>query len=546
MSKNSQIYVNQLGYVPGFDKYFITTLDSISFKILSIKNTVVYSGIIEEWKDFDISTGEKLKIGRFSDFNSEGLFKIILDSGEESFKFEIRDNLYSGLSKIVLKSYEFQRCGTELLEADFGEFHRRACHTGTALYHPSLGIKGGKDVTGGWHDAGDYGRYITPGAVTVATMMLGYEQFPDKIKNSPKYIEEIKYELDWMLKMQETNSSSNMFGGVHYMVNFRDYAWEVPDKDRSELFITGYCSIATADFSATMALASRIFRSLDREYSDVLLKRSILAWKFIKEYGEYPLGGFVRPIDMYTGGYADNPKDNRFTNKDMAWPAVELFLTTGDDEYNMACKTLLNPETFISTGGLNWMDKSVFSEVQYIFGKSSNFDRQIKRGLVKNFLSRCDSYVEISDNDGFFSTLKEQEYQWGSNGEILSRSFQLILAYEKTKDKKYIESALKQVNYILGLNINGMSFLTGVGSNSSKNIHHASFANDGINKGFPGIMAGGANRMVEADPALKAAKEPGTPGAKCYVDHEDSYSSNENCITYSAPLVPICFYFSTL
>jgi endoglucanase len=83
--------------------------------------------------------------------------------------------------------------------------------------------------------------------------------------------------------------------------------------------------------------------------------------------------------------------------------------------------------------------------------------------------------------------------------------------------------------------------LRGLGENYPEHIHHAAFSNG--SKVFPGIMAGGPNREIRADKILSQNFKKGTPGAKCWVDHVDSYSSNENCITYSASIIPLSAYF---
>lgn len=551
--KNHNIYVNQVGYLVDEDKYFITTLNAESFKLINKNGNSVYSGKVKLYTKKDKSTGETLYRGDFSNYKDTGEYSIILDSGEESFNFNINSSVFNNVLFDSLKSFYFQRCGTDLKEEIVGQFKRGECHNGLVSYHPSTGLTGEKDVRGGWHDAGDYGRYITPASVTLGIMMIGYEQYPDKFAFNhlgladdttlTDFLGEIRYELDWMLKMQELDESSKMYGALHYMINSNKYTWDVPDKEYDKQYILDYCSKATADFAAIMAFASRIFRDIDIRFSEIALERSLLAWNFISKNGAYPKDGFQRPTGMVTGGYSEHGVDNLYNEKDMLWPAVELYLTTGDDKYDRVFKKIYS-SGYKFTGGMNWMDKSGFPEIQYSMSKVPWIDNNYQKKVRKKFLKRCEKYLKTSLKDGFSMTLKEKEYLWGSNGEVLNRSLQLILAYILTDNDDYKSIALKQFNYILGLNINSMCYVAGIGSNYPKRIHHASFANDGIEECFPGMMTGGANRSVHADRALAEAVKSGTPGAKCYTDNIASYSSNENCITYSAPIVPVSAFFS--
>lgn len=553
MTNVQELYINQVGYLENDEKYFITTKKCNSFKLIDINQENIYEGKVELLKKDDEATGVDLYIGDFTYIKTVGEYKILLECGYKSELFKIGKEIFNDLLYKSLKSYYFQRCGTSLKENIVGPFLRNECHTGITEYHPSTGLEGGKDVTGGWHDAGDYGRYITPASIAVGIMMLGYEHFPEKYDfnhlglsdsgNLNDFLGEMKYELDWMLKMQELDESSPMYGALHYMINSNKYTWNVPDKDNDKQYILDYSSVSTADFAAIMAFASRVYRDIDIRFSEIALERALIAWDFIIKNDPYPINGFQRPDGMITGGYAENGNDNLFKESDKLWPAVELYLTTGNDKFHTLVKKLFS-KRFDHNGGMCWMDKSGFPEIQYALSKEPWIDIKLQKKIKKRFLNRCDNFLKISKEDGFGIVLDESEYQWGSNGEVLKRALELVLAYVETDNDEYRVTALKQLNYILGLNINSMSFVAGVGTNYPKNIHHASFDNDGIGYCFPGMMTGGPNRAVEADKILSKEYKEGTPGARCYIDHKGSYSSNENCITYSAPLVPLAAFFS--
>lgn len=546
---SNSIYINQLGYLPGSRKQFLTTTKAEYFKVISNEKGTVFEGEVKLKKRNDKSTGETVYIGDFSELYVEGNFYIELSNNERSYIFSINRDIYNRVLKDVVKSYYFQRCGTSLSEELAGEFARPSCHDKETEFHSTTGIFGKKDVTGGWHDAGDYGRYITPGATALSAMFLGYELYPEKYESvSELFCSEVMYELNWMFKMQELNIDNQMCGAVHYMVNSPNYGWSEPHKDSEKQYIMGFCSIATADFAAIMSCASRIFSSINPQFAKKALERAELAWNFIENNPPYPMDGFERPDDMHTGGYAESRSNNIFTDLNKLWPAVELFLTTGKEKYHIIAKNLFNDRKS-SYGSMSWVDKTGFAEMKYIASNRNDLNINLKKRLEKRLLRRCNRYLKNRTKSAFNVLLGEKEYKWGSNSEVFSRAVQLLFGYKVTQREELKDAALDQLNYILGLNINGISFISGHGTNYTRNIHHASFDNDGIDYNFPGMMPGGPNKSVETsaelfDKALYKACPPGTPAAKCYVDSVESFSSNENCITYSAPLISVAAFFS--
>lgn len=120
-------------------------------------------------RGYDSNIDSKYVIADFSDVTDEGTYKIVLDTGEESYEFVIADDVYDDIYKDSVLMLYNQRCGTEL-DADIsGDFAHEACHTGTGIVY---GTDIALDVTGGWHDAGDYGRYVVSGAKAVQDLLL--------------------------------------------------------------------------------------------------------------------------------------------------------------------------------------------------------------------------------------------------------------------------------------------------------------------------------------------------------------------------------------
>jgi len=163
--------------------------------------------------------------------------------------------------------------------------------------------------------------------------------------------------------------------------------------------------------------------------------------------------------------------------------------------------------------------------------------------LQQLFLEYCGELLARVDSDGFVVAL--DRYYWGATGGTLALGQVLVLCDQVSPGQLAFEdAALQQMHYVLGRNALNTSFVSGFGSRSPQAIHHAVFANDGLERIFPGLLVGGPNASTRSDEILAGRFDAGTPPALCWVDHVDSYASNENCILYNAPLVALAFYFA--
>ena len=545
ISMSGNIFVNQAGYVPGLVKHVYSTQQTDSFFVIEISSgKVFYSGSFVFLTSNDPNTGLTVYKGDFSAFSRPGIYLIRSGYGEVSFNFTISDSVFKDVTYKSLKGFYFQRCG-EVLPSQFaGVYSRAACHLNDGYYHSTTGKTGVLAATGGWHDAGDFGKYVVNAGISVGTLLMAYEYFPSKFSfddlnilesgNSvPDILDEVRYELNWLFKMQDVN------GGVYFKETRQTFEpFEMPSQDTDIRYIYLISSTATADFAAVMARAARVYSSFDQNFSNKCLAAAKSAWTYLKQNPSIvPAGGFHNPVGTSTGEYSDgNDSDERL------WAAAELFATTGDAEYNSYFVAHYSDQGLFSYE-MDWQDVNSMAQLTYLFTNQSSADNFVKSNLNISLNNLCSYYLSVTNGNSLNIVLKPGEFYWGSNSEVLNRAVILIMGYSLNNNINYYNSALEQLNYILGINGNNISYVTGTGSRSPMHPHHRPSASDGIINPVPGLMAGGPDQYLDDD-ALKNAYNNNTPPELCYLDDQNSYASNEIAINWNAPLVFVAGFFT--
>jgi endoglucanase len=540
-----QVFVNQAGYIKNLPKSFYTTVVADSFFIIDQNtNNILFKDELLFSAVNDPATGLTLYRGDFTDFELDGNYKIKVGLTDTSVGFSISSSAFTETFEKSLKGFYFQRCGIPLLQNNAGLFYHPPCHTSDGYFHTSTNQSGYKQTTGGWHDAGDYGKYVVNAGITIGTLQMAFEYFPSKFSsdnlnipesgnNIPDILDEVRFELEWILKMQNEN------GGVYFKLTKPQFeSFIMPNNDSGIRYIYELSSNATADFVAIMARAARLFEPYDDVFADQCLNAAILGWNYLLSNPTIvPPGGFINPAGTSTGQYGDvSDSDERL------WAAAELFETTGLSDYHNYFIANYNSGGLINSTQW-WGNVKNFALITYLKSLQSSVSSTIKTQIKNTLISYCNSLVNRVSTNGFGVTINPGEYIWGSNSDVLNKAMLLIYGYEETGNINYYEAALMQLNYILGCNAHNLSFLTGVGTNSVLNPHHRPSASDGVIVPVPGLLAGGPDQYLD-DPTLQSLFNSSTPPALCYVDDVDSYASNEIAINWNAPLVFVSGYFN--
>lgn len=541
----SQVFINQSGYKSDLSKVFYTNISATNFEIVDAETGITYyTGNLELISSNDPATGMAIRKGDFSPLNRNGNYFVRLNSSDTSYHFTISQNAYDDLYLKSLKSFYFQRCGSQLFFTHAGQYQRNACHTADAFFHSSTGQSGFRFSRGGWHDAGDYGKYIVNAGISTATLLMAYEYFPSYFSNDnlnipesgngiPDILDEAKYEIQWFLTMQDTS------GAVYFKLTKEQFEpFVMPSQDSGMRYIYEKSSTATANFISVLARFYRVYKNYDSTFANNCLNAALNAWSWLSnQQSIVPPGGFHNPPGTTTGEYGDNnDSDERL------WAAAELFEATGDQNFKEYYDFNYNSSGLFNST-MNWQNVRSLAHLTYLFSKQLNADPVIKAQLSASLNSYCNSLITKSNTNGFGITLNPGEYNWGSNSQVLNNAILLILAHTINNNINYLTAALEQLNYVTGSNAHNLSFITGIGKKYPMHPHHRPSEADGIAEPIPGLIVGGPNQYLN-DPILQQHFNQSTPPALCYIDDVGSYASNEIAINWNAPLVFVAGYFN--
>ena len=372
---------------------------------------------------------------------------------------------------------------------------------------------------GGWHDAGDYGKYVGPGAVTVAHMLYAYRLFPngctDKLNipesgnGVPDILNEARWELEWILKMQKDDGSF-----YHKLTkdHFAPFIMPEDDKDPEYLLPVSHC--ATEAAIACLALASRIYRTFDKDFSEKTLSAALKGWEWVEKNPEFK--PFMSPKEVRTGMYGDwSDKDERF------WAAVELYADTLDEKFKKAAEDIYaaakDPEELekirekmppfmkpifqnrkpgLDVTQYGWMDVSGLGAICCLFEIGEKGGKVLYDEVKKDFLDRSKSIIDTCKTSGYGTSLKSDQYVWGSILTVMSNAMSMIFNSMLTGNRDLLEYVNNQFNYALGLNALDISFITGFGERRIMNPHHRPSGADGIEEPVPGLISGGPNKRT--------------------------------------------------
>ena len=545
---------NQVGYLPGHQKaasVLVRDTADMAFTVQSARTgKAVFQGTLSA-PMMDAASGDRLALADFSSVATPGEYRLAAQ-GMRSESFLVGKDVYRLALRTTVRAFYGQRCGCAV---DLGGgYSHPACHMDGA-FHSSSGKEGKLPNHGGWHDAGDYGRYVVNSGISTGTLLWAWELYPEVLKRlslgipesggkTPDYLAEIRWNLEWMLQLQDDD------GGVwHKQTSEQFCGFIMPEKDGLTSYVIGTGSApykstcATADLAAVMAIAARCYGPYDDAFAGRCLAAAKKAWTWAQAH---PNVLFENPAGVGTGGYGD-----AHCNDELLWASAELWRTTGEAEYEQAFLVQageLTPELSIAVPG--WGSLAPMAYWTYLMAdrKASRLAASGLAGKIEpeEMKARIRKQTAIAAEvlrgrralSGYGHTLAISDFGWGSNGVAANQSLLLLVAHHFEANpavrQELQEAALGNLHYLLGRNCFGVSWVTQIGTNPFQKPHHRPSAADGIAAPWPGLLSGGPN----AQPGDTVARSlPAGAPMRMWVDDERAYSMNEIAINWNAPLV---------
>ncbi len=571
----NSIRVNQNGYSAQLPK-FVAVLEDSPLLLYDHKGDLIRQYPNPGLKN-DEASGDRLAV---IDLENIPAGSYTLRCGDSSKEIIVKDKAYAELTDALIKALYYQRCGCALEKKHAGIFTHRACHTAPATDWDTKTIV--KSIIGGWHDAGDFGKYVSPGAVTVAHMLYAYILFgdgccddlniPESGNGTPDILNEARWELEWIMKMQRED------GAFYHKLTKDHFApFIMPEDDLDPEYMIAPTHNATADAVAVLSLASRVYAKFDPDFGKDMLSSALAGWDWLVKNQEFV--PYMNPEGVRTGPYGDGR-----VSDELFWACCELYASTSDSKYlkeaenlyNWAkdgtqkpdgsdiFKTMIEKETeahekakerfknwkMPELTGLNltrfgWSDVSGLGALCCLFVLKEKAGKVLGDELKSDFLKRSEEALERVNESVYRTSLRSDEYVWGSILSIMCNAMAMLVNHLLTGREDMRNGALSQLDYSLGLNSLDLSFVTGFGTYSVQNPHHRPSGADGIDAPVPGFIVGGPNKRWTY-PETKQRLGEETPAARYYLDETPSADTNEVAIYWNSPVIFIAAFFNSL
>jgi hypothetical protein len=535
------IHVNQEGYMPSLPKiamigYYLGSLGelptSTSTEFLLVEPSSgqeVFRGILRSRKEtgqpYAIAPYQQVLQADFSSVRTPGQYMLVVPGLGRSYPFSIQDGVSAMLTRTYALGLLHQRCGVELSlpftrfvhdrchvqpaevpAADFAplnqtlasitqDFSNNSRHTAPQLKDLRSSLmpfvnSGNVDVSGGHHDAGDYGKYTFNSAQLVHQLVFAVDSLagvadldnlgvPESGDGLSDLLQMAKREADFLVKMQDAD------GGFYYLIHPRDRAYErdvLPDHgDRQAVWPKTTVTTAAAVAALAQAASSPRFKRAFADDAVAYLEAARKGWKRLMKLEErYGRDGSYQRLGHYGDAFMHDDE--------MAWAATEMFLATGDSTVHQRLLQSFNPDD-PNTWHWTWlrMFESYGAAIRsYAFAATSG--RVAASALDPVHFARCkhqillraQDLVAYASGNAYGTSFPEPTKRYRTAGWYFSiaNDFDLAVAYQIVPQAEILNAIVSNINYELGNNPSNVSFLTGVGSKRQHEIVHQYAQND--------------------------------------------------------------------
>lgn len=447
-------------------------------------DAVVYTSSLTAWNSgtTQAQSGDKVWWFDFTSFTTPGSYYIYdVSNNVGSYRFEIDDCVYNNVLKAAVRMFYYARCGSPKTAAcATPSWSDAACHVGNLqdtdcrLYNNTSTVTA-KNLSGGWHDAGDYNKYVNFTWSTLTDLLLAYEEnptvwpdnynIPESGNGVPDLLDEIKYELDWLLKMQQPNGSVlSVVGGG---------GASPPSADNAQRKYGPANTSAALTCAGMFALAAMQFNAVGQStYAATLQSAAVNAytWAVANPSVTFNNSGLIAAGEQEISAY------DLFAHKVCA--SVYLYALTGNATY----KTFVD-NNYMNVHLLLWNFAYPFEgpeqDALLYNTKTPGATTSVKTAILNAFSNSM--YSGNADNlpaytnktDAYRAWLSDNNYTWNSN-QTKSKQGSMFLSMNQyslntTNSANYQNAASGFVHYFHGVNPNNKTYLSNMSSLGAEN-----------------------------------------------------------------------------
>jgi endoglucanase len=543
---DSDVKVSSIGYLLGRVKRASITAAATAFTVKrDADGSVAFTGTAGAAKT-DPDTSQSIVVADFTQLTEAGKFYVDVTGVGRSVTFPIGNDVYRQAFVATMLGFYGWRCNTAVSFTFGGQTYAHdACHTDDA-HLDYIGTVGGKrDGQKGWHDAGDYGKYTVNAGITLGSLLAAWEEYasvistyswpiPETGGTTPDYLDELRWELEWLLKMQYSATDGRVSHKMTSLTFDAPYDgggtaidhWVTPEKDLQTRYFVPWGSAATADFVAMLAKAARIYKTYDPAFADQCLAAARVSYAYLQ--ANTANAAVTDPTT--TGGYGTTDTDDRL------WAAVEMWETTGDaaaltDFETRAARYSTGTTPYVDSD-FDWGNVKNLGMYVYLQSQRTGRNATTVTAITTSLTTAADALVTNRNNSGYGRAIsgKVGAYYWGSNGSVARTCMLLQVANRLAPKTDYLDTCVDQISWIFGRNYYNRSQVTGIGINPPLHPHHRPSQADGIDNPWPGLLVGGGNNTSTQAPGGNKN------GATNWTDDVNAYELNEVAINWNAPL----------
>lgn len=574
---DASLHLNQVGFLPGAAKRAIIAAPQdapLRWELVDAGGKVVAEGQSAVYGEDPLS-GEHVHRVDFSDADETGEGLRIRSTCAESHPFEIGDDVFQRLKYDALRYFYHNRSAEPVTAEHAGgrrwarpvghETEAVTCRSGTDDDGNDWpGCDYTLDVTGGWYDAGDHGKYVVNGGISVWTLMNLFERqrlmersglgdsgarIPESGNGIDDVLDEARVEMEFLMRMQAPPeaiaqvpvgvkrsseklefASIDASGMAHHKV--ADENWTPlpmpPHLNRERRVLYPVSTAATLNLAATAAQCARVWRGLDDAFAERCLSTAERAYAAARRN---PKVYFIANFSG-SGAYGDGDLSDEFF-----WAAAELFATTGDESYRQA---LMASPHFAGPldRGPAWPRVATLGAITLALAPNDLPPGEVARQRER-LIAAAERFSGERERTGYYIPYATDRYPWGSNSSILNRAIVLALANDFTGRPHYRDAVVDAMDYLLGRNPLDRSYVSGYGERPFEHPHHRYWAQSldpALPPPPPGALSGGPNSTAPADEVAKEIAGSCAPQT-CWRDDVRAYALNEVAINWNAPLV---------